>query len=87
MENPFDYETKKPEWVVLIEREKRRAARAKRLGRAIGKHGGYRKGAGRPKTKVYTDEVKINLTNIQRMLLEDMGGIEIGIQKLIEEHL
>lgn len=87
MESPFDYDNKKPDWVIEIEREKRRAYRAKRLGRPIGKHGGYRPGAGRPKVKKYTDEVKVNLTKIQRMLLEDMGGVEIGIQKLIEEHL
>jgi hypothetical protein len=87
MENPFDLPFKPPEWIKEKEREKNRARRAKRLGREIGKHGGYRKGAGRPKTKTYTHEVKVSLTRIQAMLLEDMGGIDIGIQKLIGEHL
>ena len=51
MEDPFVYQ--KPEWLLEMEREKRRAARAKRLGRAIGSHGGSRKGAGRKRERPY----------------------------------
>ena len=45
IEDPFVYT--KPEWLKELQREKRRAARAKRLNRVIGKWGGSRKGAGR----------------------------------------
>ena len=85
MENPFEY--KKPEWLIQIEREKRRAYREKKLGRPLGQHGGYRPGAGRKRKKQWTEQVKVNLTRLQKMLLDEMGGVEAGIQKLIDQHL
>lgn len=87
MQDPFQYPDKPPEWFAEIKREKRRAYMEKYLGRPIGKHGGYRKGAGRKKEKPYTHLVGVQLTRIQVMLLEDKGGIGFGIQKLIEEYL
>ena len=51
IDDPFDYpEPFKPSQTpekLELKAEKRRAYRAKRLGRPIGRHGGYRKGAGR----------------------------------------
>ena len=86
LEDPFVYE--KPEFIKQIEREKRRAARAKRLGRPVGTWGGRRKGAGVKKTRDYTHEVRLNLSRIQVQILEDMGKGKIrdGIQALINEH-
>ena len=72
LEDPFVYT--KPEWLKLIQREKRRAARAKRLNRPIGKHGGYRKGAGRKRERPYDSQVYINHTRIQHQILMDMGN-------------
>jgi hypothetical protein len=85
LEDPFVYE--KPEFLKEIEREKRRAARSKRLGRPIGTWGGKRKGAGTKKTKDYTHEVRLNLSRIQVQILEDMGKgvLKDGIQALINE--
>lgn len=85
-EDPFVYE--KPEWLKQVEREKRRAARAKRLGRPVGTWGGRRKGAGNKKTRDWTHEVKVNLTRVQTQILEDMGKgvLRHGIQALINEH-
>ena len=87
MENPYDFKPDTPEWFKEKQREKRRKYREKRLGRPIGKHGGNHPGAGRPRTKTYTHIVHVNLTRIQTMLLEEMGGIEYGLQRLIGEHL
>ena len=86
LEDPFVYE--KPEFIKQIEREKRRAARAKRLGRPIGTWGGRRKGAGTKKKRDYTHEVRLNLNRIQVQILEGMGNgsIRDGIQALINEH-
>ena len=86
LEDPFVYV--KPDWLKEIEREKRRAARSKRLGRPIGTWGGRRKGAGNKKTRDWTHEVKVNLTRIQTQILEDMGKgvLRDGIQALINEH-
>jgi hypothetical protein len=86
IDDPFVYPDN-PDWLILKKRELRRQYMERYLGRPIGKHGGYRPGAGRKKYKKFTHEVKVNLNNIQVMLLEEMGGIEVGIQKLIEEHL
>ena len=87
LEDPFVYT--KPEWLKLIQREKRRAARAKRLNRPIGKHGGYRKGAGRKRERPYDSQVYINHTRIQHQILMDMGNgdLSAGVQALINEHL
>ena len=86
LEDPFVYV--KPDWLKEIEREKRRAARSKRLGRPIGTWGGRRKGAGNKKTRDWTHEVRLNLTRIQVQILEDMGKgvLRDGIQALINEH-
>jgi hypothetical protein len=85
LEDPFVYE--KPDFIKEIEREKRREARSKRLGRPIGTWGGRRKGAGTKKTRDYTHEVRLNLTRIQVQILEDMGKgiLRDGIQALINE--
>jgi len=86
LEDPFVYE--KPEFLKEIEREKRRAARSKRLGRPIGTWGGRRKGAGTKKKLDYTHEIRVNLTRIQLQILEDMGNGDLrkGLQALINEH-
>lgn len=86
-EDPFVYE--KPDWLKEIQREKRRAVRAKRLGRPIGKHGGYRKGAGRKRKNPYDTIVYIKHTRIQKQILLDMGNgdLSAGVQKLIDENL
>ena len=87
MEDPFAYQ--KPEWILEMERDKRRAARAKRLGRAIGSHGGSRKGAGRKRERPYDSIVYIDHTRIQYQILMDMGkgDLSAGVQALIDEHL
>ena len=87
LEDPFVYE--KPDWLKELQREKRRAARAKRLGRPVGKHGGYRKGAGRKRKIPYDSIVYINHTRIQKQILLDMGNgdLSAGVQKLIDENL
>lgn len=70
-------------------REKRRQYRAKKLGRPIGKHGGYRKGAGRPRTRTYTNRVYVTLDRIQTKILMDLGegNLSKGVQKMIERHI
>ena len=93
LDDPFDYpepfkppitEDKKEEI-----REKRRAYRAKKLGRPIGKHGGYRKGAGRKRTRIWTNRVYLVLDRIQTKILMEMGNgnISNGVQKMIERHI
>jgi len=87
LEDPFDYQ--KPKWLVLEEREKRRAARARRLGRPIGTWGGNRKGAGERYKKPYDSKVYIKHTRIQYSLLLDLGNgdLNAGVQKLIDTKL
>lgn len=67
---------------------KRREYRAKKLGRPIGKHGGYRPGAGRPRTRPYTHIAYVTLDRIQLKLIEDLGqgNFNQGIQQLIERY-
>lgn len=67
---------------------KRREYRAKKLGRPIGKHGGYRPGAGRPRVRNYTHMVPVLLDRIQIKLLEDLGQGDLykGIQQAIERY-
>ena len=86
-EDPFQYE--KPQWIVEKEREKRRAARARRLGRPIGKWGGYRKGAGRKRERKYDHMVGININRIQEQILREMGNgdLSAGVVALINEHI
>lgn len=93
LDDPFDYpepfkapvtEEKQDEL-----REKRRAYRAKKLGRPIGKHGGYRKNAGRKRTREWTHRAYLVLDRIQVKLLEDLGNGDLsnGVQALIERHI
>lgn len=87
LEDPFQYE--KPQWLVEKEREQRRAARARRLGRPVGKWGGARKGAGRKRLRVYDYMVGININRIQEQVLRDMGNgdLSAGVVALINEHI
>ena len=87
LEDPFDY--KKPDWLVEKEREKRRAARSRRLGRPIGEWGGRRKGAGRKRERQYDHMVGINVNRVQEQILRDMGNgdLSAGVIALINEHL
>jgi hypothetical protein len=90
LEDPFDYpEPFKPKDIPEKAeelREKRRAYRAKKLGRPVGKHGGYRPGAGRPRVRNYTHIAYVMLDSIQVKLLQDLGQGDInqGIQAAIE---
>jgi len=90
LDDPFDYpEPFKPSQIPEKKQElseKRRAYRAKKLGRPIGKHGGYRPGAGRKKTRNYTHIAYVKLDNIQLKLLLELGGGDLhhGIQQAIE---
>jgi hypothetical protein len=90
LDDPFDYPepfkaSKLPERQDELA-ERRRQKRAQKLGRPIGKHGGYRPGAGRKKTRNYTHIAYIKLDNIQVKLLEDLGKGDLhhGIQQAIE---
>lgn len=93
LDDPYDYpeEFKSPKTPEQLEdlREKRRAYRAKRLGRPIGKHGGYRKGAGRKRKREWTHRVYLVLDRIQVKLLEDLGNGDLhkGAQLLIERNI
>ena len=71
-DNPFEY--KKPEWLVLEEREKRREAS---------------KGAGKKRERPYDAKVYINHTRMQYLLLMDLGegDLSAGVQKLIDDKL
>ena len=87
MDDPFEYS--KPDWLIEIERKKRREQREKRLGRPVGTWGGKREGAGKRKPKDHTHEARINLTSIQYQILLEMGNgdWENGLNKLINEHI
>lgn len=87
LEDPFQYE--KPQWLVEKEREKRRAARARRLGRPIGQWGGSRKGAGRKRERIYDHMVGININRVQEQILREMGNGDLssGVVALINEHI
>lgn len=87
LEDPFQYE--KPQWLVEKEREKRRAARARRLGRPIGKWGGYRKGAGRKRERAYDHMVGININRVQEQVLREMGNgdLSAGVVALINQYI
>jgi len=89
MESPFNYPEGPPEWFKELQREKRRAYRAKKLGRPIGTWGGYRRGAGRPREKDYTHTVNLNLNTIQVSALLDMGEGDIrkGLEALINRYM
>ena len=86
-DSPFDY----PDEAEATRRaisQKRREARAKRLGRPVGTHGGYRVGSGRPSNKKYDFWIGVKVNRIQRMLLEEEHGtVQAGIQALIDKHL
>lgn len=87
IESPFKYPDG-PEWLLNSKRQKRRDKRAAKLGREVGTWGGKREGAGRPKEKS-EETFKLNLNNIQKMNLKEMGNgnIETGIQRLIDKHV
>lgn len=87
MEDPFVYV--KPDFLREIEREKRKAYRAKYLGRPIGEWGGKRAGAGRPRVNDWNMEVKLFLTKFQVKVLEDMGkgSLSKGIEALVKENM
>ena len=81
------------DYTIGIEREKERLRelnrkkRERKLGRPIGKHGGRRAGAGRPRTRKFDYEIGINVTRVQEQILKDMGNgsIEKGVNALIKE--
>ena len=90
MDDPFDYPEPFKASKLPEKREelinKRREYRSKKLGRPIGKHGGYRPGAGRKKTRNYTHIAYIKLDNI---LMDTDGGIKIcdfGVSRLITKN-
>lgn len=90
MIDPFDY-TKGEEWLAAVQKKARQDAqrryREKKLGRPMGKHGGYRPNAGRPSNRKYDYWIGVKVNNIQKLLLEELGGtVQGGIQKLIETH-
>jgi len=92
LDDPFDYPEpfkpqQQPEKKADL-REKRRAYRAKKLGRAIGQHGGYRPGAGRPRVRSYTHIAYVLLDSIQVKLLQELGQGDVnkGIQAAIERY-
>jgi hypothetical protein len=88
IEDPYHYE--KPEWLILQEREHRRKLREARTGKPVGTWGGKREGAGKnKKLKEYNTQAFLNLNNIQRQVLEEMGDgkIDAGIQLLINQHI
>ena len=93
LDDPFDYpEPFKPQKTAEQREtlaEKRRVYRAKKLGRSIGKHGGYRKGAGRKRVRPWTHQVFLELQNIQLKLLLELGNGDLnkGVQKLVETHV
>jgi len=93
-DDPFDYPepfkaSKLPERQAELA-ERRRQKRAKKLGRPVGKHGGYRPGAGRKRARDYTHIAYVKLTRLQVMLLEELGkgdlhhGIQIAIERQID---
>mgnify|MGYP003650551589 CR=1 FL=1 len=87
IENPYEYE--KPEWLILKIREERRVKREKKLGRTVGKWGGHRTGAGRPRVRSYDFMVGISMTNVQKLMLLEMGkgNLAEGVNALIKEYL
>ena len=87
IEDQFVYE--KPEWLILKQREARRSKREKKLGRTVGKWGGRRVGAGRPKVKTFDYTVGINVSNLQHKMLLEMGNGDLseGVIALIKEYI
>ena len=85
---PAPFKAPKTEEQINELRERRRAYRAKRLGRPIGNHGGYRKGSGRPRKREWTHRAYLVLDKIQVKLLEDLGNGDMhkGIQQLVEKY-
>jgi hypothetical protein len=88
--DPFKYSDADSDWFDELKRQKRRAYRAKKLGREIGTWGGRRPGTGRPPT-LKKEEIPFNLklNSIQKMNLLELGegNLEKGIQALIEKYL
>lgn len=92
IDDPFDYpEPFKPPQTKEQQddtKAKRRAYRAKKLGRPVGKHGGYRKGSGRKRTREWTHKVMLVLDSIQLKLVEDLGNGDLsnGVQELVRRY-
>ena len=63
--------------------------REKKLGRTVGKWGGRRTGAGRPKVRIFDYMVGINITNLQYKMLMEMGKGDLsnGVNALIKEYI
>ena len=87
IENQFVYE--KPEWLILKQREARRTQREKKLGRTVGRWGGTRIGAGRPKVRVFDYTIGINVSSLQYKMLLEMGDGDLsnGVIALIKEYI
>ena len=87
IDDPFQYD--KPDWLIEKEREIKREKRAKALGRPIGKWGGHRPGAGRPRVREFDHLVGISMTNVQKLILMEMGkgNLADGVNALIKEYL
>ena len=91
LDDPFDYPEPFKASQIPEKRDelaqKRREYRSKKLGRPIGKHGGYRPGAGRPRVRTYTHIAYVLLDKIQVKLLEELGqgDLQCGIQQAIEK--
>ena len=73
------------EKILLEDKQKRE----QRLGRPLGEWGGKRKGSGRPKVVPFNHVAKLNLNDLQKKVLKDMGegSISAGIQALINENM
>ena len=87
MDDPFDY--KKPTWLILQEREHRKKLKEARTGKPVGQWGGKRVGAGKKKPKDYTHLARLTINNVQHQILADLGkgDWEVGLNKLIGEHI
>ena len=85
---PEPFKPAKTEEQIENLREKRRAYRAKRLGRPVGKHGGHRKGAGRKRVRNYNHVVYVLLDSIQEKLILDLGQGDMNkaFQQLAEKY-
>ena len=71
----------KPQW--LLDKLRREFVGPKK------EWGGARAGSGRPRTRPLGGAININVNNIQRLSLEEMGNgsLEAGVQALIDKYL
>lgn len=72
-------------------RAENKRKREEKLGRTLGQWGGVRPRAGRPykSNKEHRVIFRLTLTNIQKKVLMEMGdgNIDVGLEKLISEHM